>query len=267
MKRIVFVLTAAMATGIWAQAIRPAAKTKVEVVALQVAKPHPEKKMQSLVGGGPPGTSLHIRLTRKDKYFVELDEEASKLLSFSDEKGTDLSKARTRRFGRGWLGHWTQISKDGHSCIFEARSGLLPAAGARELRLKANLVMVCGAGEKTAEQKNLVLKKGSRLAAGPVRLEIKSVKQIDRSGMEMLLETESKASFVQIKKLRFIGPDGKEIKHQVMGSGRMGFAGRFTYYRSFGLAKKVASVSVEVTYFEKVDRLSVPLNVKTGVGL
>ena len=237
MRRIVVVLVAVTATGIFAQTAEPEQKTAARVVALQITKPDPDDKTGSMVQGRLPGTSMHVRLTRPDKYFLKLDKHASKLVIFSDEKKTDLAKSPPTRLAWAWLGHWTQISKDGHHCVFEVRSKSTPAPGAGQLHLKANIVMLCGQDEKTAEQKELLLKKGSKLAAGPVPMEIEEVKEGGWGGVKMTVSLTHTVSDEEIKgdllrqgrEARRAGgdQDGRGILGQRIGRGRQERPGPF----------------------------------------
>ena len=59
---------------------------------------------------------------------------------------------------------------------------------------------------------------------------------------------------------------GKEIKHQQNGHFSSGFADTVTTETTYGLAKKVKKLTVKVTYFEKIETLSVPINQEVGVG-
>ena len=266
MKRVLFLLTALTATGIVAQTTRPAAKTKIEVVGLQITKPDLKDEMGSMVPGRLAGTSLHVKVSRQDKYFLNVDEKASRLVAFADDKKTDLSKSTGRRFSHGWLGGWGRISDDGHHCVLEIRSDSTPAPGAKELRLKADVVMLCGRDEKTAEQKGFALKEGSKLTVGPVPWQVKSVEEGGWGETKMTLRLTAKVGDDAIKELKFLGPDGKEVKHDVTGSAHWGFAEDVTYEKTLGLAEKLDQVTVRVTYFDKVEKLTVPLEIGTGVG-
>jgi hypothetical protein len=69
-----------------------------------------------------------------------------------------------------------------------------------------------------------------------------------------------------IKELTFLDADGKKIEHSRMSSGASGWGGKKTYTVTYGLAKKVDSVSVKVVWFTKTDTVKVPLEVKVSVG-
>jgi hypothetical protein len=242
----------------------------VELVGLSVAKPKPGDKFgRSMASGLQAGTRLHLQIRRPDVSIVDLDTEASKLETFTDEKGTDLSKAdRAGWKSRSWLS-WPEVSKDGHTASFGVTSKRVPAAGAKELHLKAAIVLRCGSAVKNAEVKDLALKKGSKLAAGSLTMTVKSVQ--DGGGWDedtkMTLELTSRRPFTPVKKLTFLAPDGKEIKHHLQGRGSASFGGSTTYTRSYALARKVEAATVRIEYYSKVQTLTVPVDVAAGLGL
>jgi hypothetical protein len=194
-----------------------------------------------------------------------MDKDASKLEAFADDKGTDLSKAGGG-WGASWL-LWERISDDGRTCTFTvANRKKTPAAGAKTLHVKAKIVLQCGSDVKTAEAKNVALKKGAAVAAGPFRM---SIQEIRDGGFQskMTVEFQSKRPFDSIRKLTFLDAAGKEIKSQKAGGGHFSFGKDRTYTRSFGLAKKVDAVTMRFEYYGKTETIAVPVDVKVGVGL
>jgi len=239
----------------------------VQVVGLSIFRPDPTGKSLSYVLGRRSGTTLHVRVARQDKTIISLDRNASKLSSFTDDKGTVLSETKKRRWGSDWLGSWPRISDDGHSCMLKISSPKTPAAGASKLIVKADIVLACGSDIKTAEQKDFALTKGSKLTVGPVPMKVQSVKDSSFGKAKMRVELISSKSFDAVKALTFIGADGKEIKYDSLGEGTSGIAGKMTYSKAIGLHKKVDVVTVKVTYYQKIEKLTVPLNLTVGVGL
>ena len=239
----------------------------VQVIGLSIFRPDPARENKSYVFGRHSGTTLHVRVARQDKTIISIDREASKLSSFTDDKGTDLSVKSKRRWGDHWLGSWPRISDDGHSCVLEISSPKTPAAGASKLIIKADIALACGSDVKTAEQKDFALTKGSKLTAGPVPMKVQSVKESSFGDAKMTVELISSKSFDAVKALTFIGADGKEIKYDSMGEGKSGIAGKMTYSKAIGLHKKADVVTVKVTYYQKVEKLTVPVNLSVGVGL
>ena len=214
------------------------------------------------------GTSLHLKVTSASKTFLEVSEDASKLARFVDDKKTDLSKQRRQGFGSDWLKGPTRIAPDGHSCVLQIGSDVLPAPGATRLSLKATVAILCGSQEKTATQPDVQLKVGRKLKLGPIPL---AVQRAEDGGWnpdtKFSVTLASSTSLAKIKELAFLGPGGKEIPHRLEGSGTMGMPGSVTYTRRYGLSEKVAEAGLRITYFEKTETLNVPIDITTGVGI
>jgi hypothetical protein len=129
------------------------------------------------------------------------------------------------------------------------------------------VVLLCGADEKTVEQKGLALKKGSKLTIGPVPITLGQIEDARFGEAKQMVTFESKQPLNAIKKVEFLSADGKPIKHQTMGSGQGGFNDDITYSVSFGLMQKLDSITLRLTYFNKVEELTLPLKMDIGPGL
>jgi hypothetical protein len=90
-----------------------------------------------------PGTHVYLAMTAADKYLTRFDDQASKLLSFMDDKGTNLT-------GQPIVGNFgfPVTSADQHQCVVEVISDKLPAVGARTVKIKANVMLLAGADLK-----------------------------------------------------------------------------------------------------------------------
>ena len=250
-----------------AKGAAPAAGAKVEVAGLSVARPMPGDKFgRSMARGIDSGTTVALRIVQPAKTMVRVDEDASKLEAFADDQGTDLSKTASR-FGPRWLS-WGSFSEDGHTYRFSiVNSKKVPAAGTKHVHVKARIAVECGSDVKTAEAKDVALKKGTALTVGPLKMTVGDVKD---GGFQskMTVELSSKQPFTAVRKVTFLGPDGKVIKHRGAGSGSWSVFGKAkTYTVSYGLAEKVDTVTVRFEYYGKVEKITVPIDVKVGLGL
>jgi len=242
-----------------------AAVTVLQLVSLQIARPLPGDLSRQIFLG-QPGTRLTFCVQRKDKLFIAVDKQASRLVSFRDDKGTDLTKAAKKGFSFGWLDE-KRISKDGRTCAFEISGPSVPVKGAALIKLKAEVIIDCGRQEKTVRQEGVELVKGGEITVGPMPIKISAVRDGGWNGAKMTVTFTAARSFARIKSLSFIGPDGKAIKAAPSGSGHFGFMGNMTYEKSYALHEKVDKATVEIEYFEKVEKFAVPIDVATGVGL
>lgn len=267
MKRFLLVLLLTFLLVCSSIAQLPQQKAQVQLVGIKVFAPDPKKPSQSQVPGQNPGTTLYLKIQQEDKYFVALDKAGSKLLAFTDDKGTDLSKKDTQAFGQNWLGSFPTISKDGHECLIEVGSKHTPRADAANLLLKANIVITCGSDEKTVRQENVALKAGSTISLGSMSIKIDTVGKPVWGDAQLSVRFSSNEVFAKIKHWEFLAPDGKEIEHQRRSGGSTEFDGKMTYFVTYELQKKVDTVTLSLTYFDKMEALLVPIDLKSGVGM
>lgn len=260
------VLTAGVLRARSAGPPAPGGTPGAEVVGLRVTKPLGEAKFSRMAVDRPTGTGLAVKVRRADRYLLGIDDAASSLGVFRDDKGTNLIVRGAPESPPDWIGYPVRVSDDGHECVFEIVSERTPAPGARSLHAEADVVLKFGRGEQTVMQRGLALKPGGRLTAGPVPMTIKSVQEDGWGDVRMIVTFTSLRSGEPIKHLAFLGPEGKAIDYQIVSQGRIGFAGLETYETSYGLHRKVARVTVRMTYFTSVGKLTVPVKLKAGVG-
>jgi hypothetical protein len=256
-----------------AEKAKPAAKAKegakggavtVELVGLEITKPAPEKNEGGVrMISGNEGVRLKLRLIDPSNSIVSIDQKASKIASFKDDKGTDLMREKggfgpdpfsAHKFGEEALSE-VEIQQPG-----------VPAKGATKLQLKGELVVIRASGETTVEQKNLALKKDGKITVGPVPLTIDSVEDSGFGEMKLSVTLTTNKSMDAIKKIEFADAGGKAIEQQNMGSGSFGFGGQTTYQRTVGLAKKLDKATVRITHYGKQEAVKVPLELEFGVG-
>jgi len=263
MKRAI-VFSAVLVMFVLPAAAAPADDAAVSVVALKIGKEIPEdpKGYPTFV---KKGTSLTLVVRRADKFFVGMDKK-TKLAAFTDDAGTDLLK-KTGKWGMSGISSFPKFSEDGHLCVVDVQGPTPPAKGAKTIRLKATLVMKCAEGEKTAVQKDLKLKKGSKLTAGPVPWVITKVGKPDWGDAKLAVSVSGSVSHDAIKQLVFLDAAGKEIEHSVGMRSSSGWGNRMTYGVTYNLKKKVDAVTVKVIYFEKTETITIPVDLEVGVGL
>lgn len=266
MKRIVVLLLVVLvASPSFAQSMSKTKKTEVAVVALKIGKEIPGDP-EGKLAFHQPGIVLTLVLGRADKLFIGMDGKNSQLVSFTDNKGTDLLK-RSGKFSISGLDAFPKFSKDGHVCVFDVRGSMIPAKGATSVRVKAIVVLKYGEGEKTAVQKDLKLKKGSKLTVGPVPWTIEKVGEPDYGNAALGITVTGSVSHATIKKLVFLDADGKEVEHSIGARFSSGARNHMTYNVTYNFKKKVDVVTVKVIYFEKTEIVTIPIDLEVGVGL
>jgi hypothetical protein len=240
----------------------------VSVASLQLQKKLNDRE-SSLVMGAWAGTTITLLLSQPEKSVIGIDENASKLTSFTDDRGTDLAKAEGN--SASWISAvFSKISEDGKLVAAPIRSNATPAAGAREITLKATIVLRCGGAQKTSEQKDVPLAAaGTKISAGPTTLAIaKSNKSAGNElvGAQKSVTLTSKTPLDAIKSIAFLDQAGKEIRSHVSAHSTMTFGAMSTYDATYSLEQNVDTATVRVTYYEKIENVSVPVDLKVGVG-
>ena len=242
-------------------------RTRVELVGLGVIKPLAADEQKQSLTGRRTGTALTVKVTRRDKHWLGLDQGASQLVAFTDDRGTELVSDSARTL-RTWIDGQTWVSDDGRTCVFEVLAMRTPAPRARQVKLKAKIGLKFGRNAMTAEQADLRLVKDSRLKAGPADMKITGVQRGDKT---TIFTFTTKKQPERIGRLQFFDDDGKEYETKVLEKTIVGFMGETYYDWTYALKtdkpRRIDSVTARVLYFSKVQTIVVPVDISAGVGL
>ena len=245
--------------------ISPAwAQTKAEITGLSVAQPDPDNKYnQSKAGSIPVGTYIYVEIADKTKNFIKLDAKASKLNAFLDDKGADLTKTKKKSWGSSpWLGSFPKITDDKHAVRFDIKSTECPTKGATKLTLNATMELLAGSDLKTEKQADVELKLDGKITIGPAPFEIKRIEK-GWGSWKLAVTLFTNKPVDGIKSIKFLGPDGKEIESKQTSRSTMNDDINLTY----SLKKKVEKATIEIEYYQKVEKVTVPVKCELGVGL
>jgi hypothetical protein len=269
---------------------KPAAPPKAELLSVRIDKPIPGASGMGRAGTYS-GTSLAFWLAYPQGRIIGFDPKASRVESFTDDKGIDLSEPYNRPFSWSRLGTFRDAgytTQDGR--LVEVGGDSVPARGAAKISFKATLVVLCASQEKTVEQKGISLKTGGKMNLGPLAVTVQQAPVESWGGQAKMavsltanqprptaapaasgrIPTAPAAALddplASIKEVAFFGPDGEEIRRTSSGSSIKHESGETTATRTYALAEKADVLTVRVTYFEKVEAVKVPLSVETGVG-
>jgi hypothetical protein len=269
---------------------KPAALPKAELMSVRIDKPIPGTSGMGRAGTYS-GTSLAFWVTYAQGRIIGFDPKASRVESFTDDKGIDLSEPYNRPFSWSRFGPFRDAgytTQDGR--LVEVGGDSVPARGAAKISFKATLVVLCASQEKTVEQKGISLKTGGKMNLGPLTVTVQEA-PVESWGGQAKMAVSLTANqprpaapppasgriptapapalddpFASIKEVAFFGPDGEEIRRTSSGSSIKHESGETTATRTYALAEKADVLTVRVTYFEKVEAVKVPLSVETGVG-
>lgn len=213
-----------------------------------------ERRFSAIV----PGISLKIRIVRPSKYFIGCDEKASKQVAFTDDQGTDLWAGKGRLIWHNW------IDPQGLGRYLEVRSEIPPKKSATKLLLEASVVMEYGGDEKAVELKDIPLKAGTEFTAGPATIEITRV--CETAGRDALIvDFESTREFSRIKTIVFVGPDGKSVDSEMIRPELQDMGEEGKVIQRYRLPTRARQATLRITYFEKVEKVGVPIKITRRV--
>lgn len=241
--RIALALLLFTATGL----VVAAADPSVKAYALNVNNP-PAGAPKEIVS--PPYTGAYLFIQTPDKHVVAMDASATKL-ALTDDKGSDLNPKSPLP------GNALAIDKTKEQSRLYVLGSKAPSAGATRVRVKGELVLLCGTGEKTATAEKLAVKDKEKVEVGPAALAVAVAK--DKASVSL------KADGGTVKSVTLTGGDGKALA--AGGTINLSIAGgRLTQTATFALPPKTESVGVKVVYYEKVEPLKLAVDTDTGVG-
>jgi hypothetical protein len=252
----------AVGAAVFADDKPKSSKVTAHPTGLYIRKPLPPKKKEAFFFT-PNGTTLDVTLAAPSKFVVGIDEKASKLESFTDDKKTKLDTSTG--FGmQPWLSSYPQISPDGDECTVQLSARTAPAKGASKVLVKATVVINCGKEEKTSDKKEIATKLNTEAKVGAYTVKV-TQEGNQFSGGQISIFSNAR----DLKSAEFFDDKGKEIK--ILGNPFRGSTftgpGKMQHSLSYFLPKKLDKVTVKVTYFNKIESVNVPLDLSVGLGL
>lgn len=219
----------------------------VKAYALNVNNPPPGAPKEIV---SPPYTGAYLFIQVPGKHILAIDARATNL-ALTDDKGTDLAAPKTL------TGPSIPTDKTKEQARLYVLGSKAPGAGATRVRVKGELVLLCGTGEKTATAEKFTIKDGEKVAVGPAAFEVAVVKD--------KLSVVFKAEPPAVKSVTFTGADGKPLA--VTGTISLGTpAGKVGQTATFTLPAKTEAVGIKVVHYEKVEPLKLTVDTDTGVG-
>ncbi len=245
-----------------------AGELKAELLSLRVERPQPGGKLA--VSHAYPGTSLAFWITdRGGNHLISFDSKGSKLESFTDDKGTDLSQRMPGPYNWSVFGAFRGgfSSEDGYPV--EVGGDSFPAPGATKVSLKATLFFRRGSSEKTIEEKDVPVKTGRKIKLGALEVRIEAMNKKDLKEppqAKMGIWLRSSQSLESMKSVSFFNPKGDEIPIGVSSYGSRDLPPRGPDENGYWFHEKHDTVTIKITYYEKVETVTMPLRMETGVG-
>lgn len=235
---------------------------KIQVTGLVLRKPAPAKPGSFTFT--PNGVTMDLAVSLEGKFIAALDSKDCKLEGFTDDKKNNLIKKGGVFAGpASWIiDYMTQYSPEGDRCTLQVTAGNPPGKGAEKILVKGSLHFRCGTDEKTTEKKDITLKMNEEVSVGDFKMKVNNAGQFAIS----LSLTSPEPN---VKSVAFLDADGKEIKANPQGRGLNQFApgGKPLWTVFYGLPPKIEKASFKVTYFNKLESVTVPLDLRVGLDL
>ena len=189
----------------------------------------------------PPGQGL-----------IEIDEDASVLQLFGDDKGTDLG---------GKLDSFPDEFKDGSGGTLDITSSGMPAAGAAKLVAEGTLSLNVASGSKPQRVANVRLEDTRTFKLGQTTITMAEV-SVDGEEQKFTLKLPRQV-MAGIKAVSFF-----DAKNQPL-EGRRTSSGYFNDDAEMGFTVKTAlkTVTIEFDVWQGLRVIKVPFKVSAGVGL
>lgn len=235
---------------------------KVEVIQLELSR-YLSIESDSRATITPNTTRLDFLLLSPSRPILAINKSASKLEKFTDDKTNFNSAAELVGLKENFLsGGNTTLYSNGHYCQIRAY-GPFPAKGAKKIVFAATLSLRRGVLRKTVLQKNILAKNGTKIYGGPVPMELAEVRKDHLGnlwiGVKFLKNTDRDVKF------EFLDAAGKVIPHHFSGTVTSGTTNNIT--ENFMLLRKTSVVNLRMSYWDKVETLTVPVRIKTGLDL
>ncbi len=240
----------------------------VQVTGMRViAPPVNAGKMENGALMSPPGVAVEIQLTPPDGKIVSINQFASKLDSFTDDKGTDLLAVKSDNpFSKPGFGIMDN-SKTTCATVDMQAAGL-PAKGATALNISGKVVLEVATGTKQFTVENVEMKTNAEFSIGDLSVMISNVGTNRNAWMAKdypySVSFSSLHDLENISTLEFFDSQGNKIEARKSSWGGGGFLGYFVQY---DVKQNMNRVKIVATCWQDLKTIEVPISVKASVGL
>jgi hypothetical protein len=258
---------------------RPSGTPYWETMAMVVRKPldtyfseRDRFNMSQILLGTDPGIEMRLLLTGLPKQIVHANRVKSRLIRFTDDKGTDLLPSKAAYLPRTMFETRPhpieyQTTRDGSACMVQLRTDATPAKGATRLFVEGEMLLFCSTGEKTVESEELDILAGATFKANSNTWTFTRRAGTDPMyrDSKMFVHYETDAWMGSVKKITFLTTGGDTIDHQRV-SWRDDYPEK-RFVATVGLTQEVPKLKVRIQLWNDFESVTVPLKIETGLGL
>jgi hypothetical protein len=184
--------------------------------------------------------------------------------------GTDLLKSSGQGMNsRAGFGYFPKISSDRKACMIDLDFPRNPAPGAVKLECAGTIVFSCASEKESFKNKDVALKKDTRITAGPFSLVISEVGYPEYQADEYPLSVtfQARKRLDTLEGVAFYDGEGREIESSSGGSSETRFMGSVTATQTYNLTEKVEKATIVFTFWKDWKKVPVPFSVTTSLGL
>ena len=183
---------------------------------------------------------------------IEIDDDASVLQSFGDDKGTNMG---------GKFGSFPQEFKDGSGGTVEIASSAFAAQGATALLAEGSLALTVATGTRKTRVANVRLQNDAKFTFGKIPITVSEVEtQSEDQTFTFKLPRQVMES---IKEVVFFDAKGEPIEGRRTGSGYMNDSAEM----GFSVKTAAKTLTVEFEAWQGLRTVKVPFKVKSGLSL
>ena len=241
---------------------RTAGEAQVRVVGAMINGPTRAQlggQAQLAFLGSVSKTRLALEVSLPAGGIIDVDESASVLAAFRDDRGTDLAAAE------GFTGPFesmAEIAEDGRSAVVIVASEALPAEGSSRLDAEGTLVLTTASVQKTHVAALVELRPGVRFALGSHLFEVTEVGPQQWSEQwSFTVATDSDANAI----VSWTITDGEGREHEATPWMTMSTGERTE--QSLSCDEILGPATITVRAWDNARRVQVPFSISSGLGL
>lgn len=200
-----------------------------------------------------PGTAVGFAiLVPAGTGIVEIDDDASRVDAFTDDKGQSLLEV-------GRFGPFPKISEDRSAAVVDVEVRGRPSAGATAVSVQGSIAMTLASGTKPTRIPNVRLEEGRTMKLGAATITVKTV----TAGEETTDVTFglSRSILNTISAIKFFDGKGELLESRRTSSGYMNDAAEVEHE----LKSKEKLVSVEFDVWQNMRQIKLPFSLTTGL--
>ena len=183
---------------------------------------------------------------------LEIDDDASILMSVTDDKGTNIG---------GKFESFPDEFKDGTGGTFEIRSSGFAAPGATAIIAEGTLALTTATGTRKTRVAKVQLQNNAKFLFGKVPIVVSEVEARD-DGQSFTLKL-SRQAMTEIKGIVFLDAKGQPIESNRTSSGYMNDAAEI----GFSIKSTAKVLTLEFEAWQGRKSIKVPFKVRAGLGL